>query len=1289
LKPVVDKELLSQCRLVDAAKIRRHLRRLKHISSLEQKQQVIQELQDFAKHSAEQVRLKLHESLSIVYPESLPVAAQSDRIKQAISSHQVVVIAGDTGSGKTTQLPKMCLELGYGAKGLIGHTQPRRLAARTVATRIADEVQQPLGDSIGYQVRFSEKTSPNTRVKLMTDGILLAQLPQDKLLLQYEVLIIDEAHERSLNIDFILGYLKQVLPKRPDLKVIITSATIDVDRFSQHFGQAPVIQVSGRTFPVETRYRPLITEQYQHDMVEGIDKAVHELLDEGQGDILIFLNGEREIRDVSEYLAQQRSLQDIAILPLYSRLSFAEQSKVFSSSSKRRIVLSTNVAETSLTVPNIHYVIDTGTARISRYSYRSKVQRLPIEPIARASADQRKGRCGRVAEGICIRLYSEEDFLARPEFTDPEMLRTNLASVILQMHHLKLGSIEDFPFVDPPDKRYIRDGFTLLEELNAVSGQGSNLKLTQIGRELSRLPIDPRLARMVLAAREKGCLHEVMVIVCGLSIQDPRERPASAQQASDEKHARFKDKSSDFLSLLNLWRYVETSQQQESRSQFRRRCKKEFLAYLRIREWQDLYTQLKQSVKDLGAQINTQEAPADLIHQALLSGLLSHIGMKDPEGYFIAARSRKFFVFPGSGLAKKPPAWLMAAQLVETSRLFARECAQIDPAWIESWAQHLVKKDYSDPRFDTKTSSVIAFETQRLYGLPVVHRRKCQFGAIDPKQAREIFIRQALVEGLWRCKASFFKHNQALLEDVYTLENKSRRRDLVVDEERLFDFYNQRLPEAMYNAQLFLGWWQKQKQKAPDYLNFTEQDILAQDTQHISKYDFPDHFVYQKLKLPLTYQFEPQQEDDGVSVRLPVGVLNQIEPQPFEWLVPGMLQEKLVAWIKALPKVKRKRFVPAPQYAQACFESLPFGEGDLLSLFCKHLQRMTGEPVVKEDFLDVELPEHLKMNYQIMNAQGHMIAQGRDLSLLQGQLQNQVEQVMVDLADDTMQHSGLTTWSCGDIAAEYEKKQAGLYLKAYPALVDDKDSVAVKLFDDQLDAIRAHQQGLRRLLLLNMTSPIRHLERNLSNKAKLALYFNPMGQIQQLLDDLMAASIDDILAQRGEEIRSEAAFAQAQEQVRSDLFEKTEAVALEVEKILVLHQALRKRFKGRVQLDWAFALSDMQQQLDQLVFKGFVTKMGVHRLKDIYRYLQAMEKRLEKLSIDIHRDRAHCVKVQHVEKLYRAKLNQISRHDTPSDACLDIRWMIEELRVSFFAQSLGTRYPISVQRIEQAIKTLD
>lgn len=1280
---------LNDIMLVDQRRLSARIRGIGKIKSQEAQQAVATEIQQ----QIEQARLRVEQRKSavqnpIVFPESLPVSQRKVEIQKLLSEHQVIVVAGETGSGKTTQLPKMCLELGFGNLGMIGHTQPRRIAARSVATRIAEELETELGDLVGYKVRFNDQISDDTQIKLMTDGILLAEIQNDRFLNQYSCLIIDEAHERSLNNDFILGYLKQLLPRRRDLKLIITSATIDVERFSKHFNNAPIIEVSGRTYPVEVRYRPVVEEDDQ-DQLQGILNAVDELQAEGRGDILIFMNGEREIRDTAEAL-QKQNLKHTEILPLFARLSAQEQNKIFHPSGLNRIVLATNVAETSLTVPGIKYVIDPGTARISRYSYRTKVQRLPIEPISQASANQRKGRCGRVSEGVCIRLYSEEDFNSRPEFTDPEILRTNLASVILQMTALGLDDIEAFPFVDAPDKRHIQDGIKLLEELGAFemvrTKAGEKRLLTRVGRQLAQLPVDPRLAKMILSAVNFGCVYEMMIIVSALSIQDPRERPQEKQQASDEKHRRFTDKKSDFLAFLNLWRYLQEQQKALSKNQFRRQCQKDFLNYLRIREWQDIYHQIRLTVREMGLPINSEKAEYQQIHTALLSGLLSHIGLKEAEKQqYLGARNAHFAIFPNSVLFKKQPKWVMAAELVETSKLWGRMVAEIEPEWIEPLAEHLIKKSYSEPRWSKSRGAVIADEKVTLYGVPIVAARPVNYGAIDPTVSREIFIQSALVEGDWNTKHKFFKENQRLVQEVEELEHKSRRRDILVDDRTLFEFYDQRIGTEVVSQKHFDTWWKKAQQKDPELLNFERSFLINDDAAQVSKLDFPNFWHQGNLKLKLTYQFEPGTDADGVTVYIPLPLLNQVEMTGFDWQIPGLREELVIALIKSLPKSYRRNFVPAPNYAQAFLSRAVPLEKPLLDTLIYELRRMTGVTVEAEHWNWEQIPSHLKMTFRVVDENGKKIAESMNLDELKFNLKDRVQESISAVADDGIEQSGLHIWSFADLPQCYEQKQRGFSVKAFPAIVDEKDAVGIKLFETEFEQSVAMQQGLRRLLLLNVPSPIKYLHEKLPNKAKLGLYFTPFGRVLDLIDDCIACAVDKLIADFGGFVWDEAGFEKLRDFVRENLNEVTVDIAQKVEQILTLTYQLNQRLKGKMDFTMAFALSDIKSQLAGLVYQGFVQKSGYDRLPDLQRYLQAIDKRIDKLAQDVNRDRAAMLRVEQVQQAYQQLLAKLPKSKPISDEVAEIRYMIEELRVSLFAQQLGTKYQISDKRIANII----
>ncbi len=1241
--------------------------------------------------SIDQRERRLQSLPQVSYPD-LPVSQKKDEIAQAIADNQVVIIAGETGSGKTTQIPKICLELGRGVSGLIGHTQPRRLAARTVANRIAEELDSNLGETVGYRVRFTDKVSEQSYIKLMTDGILLAEIQHDRFLSQYDTIIIDEAHERSLNIDFLLGYLKRLLPRRPDLKVIITSATIDPERFANHFAdrngkKAPIIEVSGRTFPVETLYRPL-DEYAGGDQIEGIFNAVDELQGMGRGDILIFMNGEREIRDTAEALIK-RKLRDTEVLPLFARLSVAEQNRIFQSHRGQRIVLATNVAETSLTIPGIKYVIDTGTVRISRYSYRTKVQRLPIEPISQASANQRKGRCGRVSEGVCIRLYDEDDFLSRPEFTDPEILRTNLSSVILQMLSLGLGELNKFPFVQPPEDRNIKDGLSLLEELGAVNlkAKDPRKKLTALGRHLAKLPVDPRLARMILAANKFGCVHEVMVISSALSIQDPRERPLDKQQASDEKHRRFYDKNSDYMAFVNLWNYLKEQRSELSSSQFRKMCQKEFLAYMRVREWQDIYTQIKQVTDELGIKVNTQPSDFDAIHQALLAGLLSHVGFKDKEAEYLGARNSKFYMFPGSGLFKKQPKWVMVAELVETSKLFGRIAARIKPEWVEQQAQHLIKRSYSEPHWQKKAGVVGAFENQTLYGLPIVVKRKVTYTQIDPKLCRELFIRHALVEGEFITRHQFFKDNQALLEDIEELEHKSRRRDILVDDEALFEFYDQHIPANVASAKQFDSWWNREKKNQPNLLNYQREQVMAHDADQVTANAYPDFWQQDGFKLKLSYAFEPGTTQDGVTVSVPLALLNQLSADGFDWQIPALREELLIALIKTLPKTVRRNFVPAPNYAQAALAAMEPLQTPLLPAFEKQLLRMTGVKI-PENAWDVNaLPTHLQMKFNIINEKGKSIATGTDLTLLQQQLQGKVKETLSKVSKQGIEKTNLQEWNFGKLPKSFTKDHGGYEVKAFPALVDKKKSVAIELFDSEEKAALVNRAGLRRLVLLNVPSPVKYLQQSLPNKAKLGLYFNPFGQVKDLINDCIACAVDGILAEQ-DTPHTESEFTAQKEKVRAELADRTLQITQQVEAILTLAHTVNKKLKGKVDLTMLAAQGDIKSQLQRLIYPGFACQSGEQKLPDLKRYLLALQKRLEKLPVNPNQDRLHTLELNDLEERYHALCKTMMGNEKDNSDLAEIYWMLEELRVSLFAQQLGTAYPISAKRIRLKLTEL-
>jgi len=1265
---------------------------------------------------------------TISYPEELPVSQRRDDIAAAIRDHQVVIVAGETGSGKTTQLPKICLQLGRGIAGQIGHTQPRRIAARTVAERIAEELGTELGDVVGYQVRFTAKATENTAVKLMTDGILLAEIANDKQLGRYDTLIIDEAHERSLNIDFILGYLRQLLPRRPDLKVIITSATIDPERFAEHFKDAktgepaPIIEVSGRTYPVEVRYRPISDpdqpETEDRDQVQAIIDALAELEREGPGDVLVFLSGEQEIRDTAEALKGRPGLD---VLPLYARLSAAEQHRVFEvpasrSLTSRRVVLATNVAETSLTVPGIRYVIDPGTARISRYSHRTKVQRLPIEAISQASANQRKGRCGRVADGICIRLYSEDDFSARPAFTDPEIQRTSLASVILQMAAARLGDVRKFPFVDPPDPRAITDGVRLLEELNAMR----NDQLTETGRQLARLPVDPRIARMIIEAGKQGCAREVLIIAAALSIQDPRERPSDNQQAADTAHRRFTQPESDFLAFVALWDYLAEQQRELSGSAFRRLCRAEFLNYLRVREWQDLHGQLRSLSAELGINSRSSSSERSVVHTALLAGLLSHVGMKTvlpaarpggtpgergpgergrrPLPEYLGARGTKFAVFPGSGLARKPPDWVVAAELVETSRLWARTVAAIEPEWVEPVAAHLVKRTYSEPRWSKDRGAAVATEKVTLYGIPIVADRIILLYRIDALLARELFIRHALVEGDWETRHHFFRDNQRLLEQAAELEQRARRRGLVVGEDVLFAFYDARIPSGAVSARHFDAWWKKARHDTPALLTLTLDDLLSDAANDLDHGAYPGVWTSASpglgggapgAGLTLSYAFEPGSEADGVTIDIPLKTLNQANPGEFSWQVPGLRLELVTELIRSLPKNLRRELVPAPNVAREILADLDgkVPEGDIREVLSRELLRLRGVRVPADAFDLGKLPPHLRITFRVLDGD-KLVGTGKDLAALKRQLRPKVRATLSARAS-ALARTGLTSWDFGPLPPVFTDGE----VKAYPALVDAGAAVDVRLFETPAAARRAMRAGTRRLVLLAVKSPANDVAKRLTTPQKLVLSDNPHGSVPALFTDCVNCAVDGLIDEAGGPAWDPAAFARLVEHVRPRLYETTYDVVTWVEEILRCAHEARIRLDGLRSPALAPAVADIREQLDGLIRPGFLTATGTARLPAVARYVKAVGRRLDKLTENAGRDAQQMSVVHRVQDAYLSALAALppearSTETEPDGAATDIRWQIEELRVSLFAQTMGTPVPVSERRIMTAIDKL-
>ncbi|MGJ0121416.1 ATP-dependent RNA helicase HrpA [Williamsia sp. MIQD14] len=1238
----------------------------------------------------------------LTYPDELPISGARDEIAAAIATHQVVVVAGETGSGKTTQLPKICLDLGRGVRGAIGHTQPRRIAARAVATRIAEETDTDLGAAVGFAVRFDDRSGADTLVKVMTDGILLREIGRDPLLLAYDTLIIDEAHERSLNIDFILGFLRQLLPRRPDLKVVITSATIDPGRFAEHFGTpehpVPVISVSGRTYPVEIRYRPRDAageEDDDHDDIDqiaAIEAAVGELTRAGPGDILVFLATEREIRDTADAL--RRRLDDrVDILPLFSRLSTGDQQKVFSTSDRRRIVLSTNVAETSLTVPGIRYVVDVGTARISRYSLRTKVQRLPIEPVSQASARQRAGRCGRVADGICIRLYSEDDFEGRPEFTEPEILRTNLASVILTMTALNLGDITDFPFVEAPDARSIRDGIGLLEELGAVDGTGTRRGLTKVGRDIADLPIDPRWARMVVAAHENGALAEVLVIVAALSLPDVRERPTEKRQAADESHARFAVAGSDFLSILALWRHLEQMRDELSNNQFRKRCEREFLHWLRIREWRELVRQLERITADKGWTPNTSDASPTAVHQSLLAGLLGHIGVRDGDTReFLGARGTRFVVFPGSPLAKKPPRFVMAGEVVETSRLFARTVAGIEPEWAEKIAGPLVKRSYSEPHWSSKRGSAMAYERVTLYGVPLVAHRAVPFGRVDPETSRDLFIRHALVEGDWRTRHPFFERNRQMLSDARDLEHRARRGDLVIDDDQLFDFYDQRIGQEVVSAAHFDTWWKSARREKPDLLDLTPDTVADPDA--VSATEFPDHWQQGEARLDLTYQFSPGAERDGVTVHIPLALLPRVRPSGFDWLVPGLRTELAVAMVRSLPKSVRRRLGPAADVGAAAMAALtPRSEPVAVGL-AREVGRQTGVAVSPNDFDPAALPRHLRMTYAAVADDGSVVATAESLAGLRELVGGSGPSVPSGGGSRALRGAGstaptptpITEWTAagiGTIASSVVETVAGQQVTSHPYLMVVDGGVVRAVATTAAEAQRQTHRAIRRLLEISIPALKPSAAGQLPVAARLALSQSPYRSIDDLLRDCTRAAIGDLTGPTAQ-VRDPAAFAALRAAVARDAPSVARAALAAAADVLTRVAPIRAELD---RLGAAPAVDDVTRQLDDLVFDGFIGATDAEHRARVAVYLDAILVRLGRLPA------ATATDARSMETLDRVldRWAEVVERATPARRVAlgeQIHWMVEELRIGLFAERIRPAYPVSEQRILRAIDGL-
>lgn len=1263
-----------------------------------------------------------------VYPEDLPVVARRDELIRVIRENQVVIVCGETGSGKTTQLPKICLELGRGVKGMIGHTQPRRIAARTVAARIASELKSPLGQAVGYKIRFSDKVSSETYIKLMTDGILLAETQGDPSLLAYDTIIIDEAHERSLNIDFLLGYLKQLLLLRPELKLIVTSATINAQRFSAHFNDAPVIEVSGRMYPMEIRYRPVGPNQNKTEDKDkeendyGLEQAILDAVDEtihyGMGDVLIFLPGEREIRETAEALRKHtfdrlgpgfgRAGAGAEILPLFARLSYAEQEQVFKPHSNiRRVVLATNVAETSLTVPGIRYVIDTGLARINRYSYRNKVEQLQVEKISRASANQRAGRCGRVMSGVCIRLYTEDDYLARPEFTEPEILRSSLAAVILRMKSLKIGEVENFPFLEPPPPRMIADGYQLLSELGAVDD--SNM-LTSIGWRLAKFPIDPKIARMILAAKEENCLSEVLIIASALSMQDPRDRPFERREAADRAHQRFQDDRSDFLGYLRLWDFFdEQLKHKKSNRKLMAHCQENFLSHRRMREWREVHGQLHALVMESGLRPNEIPAGYDEIHRALLAGLLGNIGFKtDEDGEYLGARGIKFSIFPGSVLKKSKPKWVAAAELTETTKVYGRCVAKIDPLWVEKVAGSLCKKHYFDPHWEKNSAQVSAFERVTLYGLTVVPKRRVYYGTINPKEAREIFIRSALVAGEYSTQAPFFEYNGKLIAEVAALEHKTRRPDVLVNEQEIFAFYDAIIPAGIGNGAAFEKWRRQAEQKTPRLLYLTREYLMRHEAAHVTEDRFPDTMLVDDLGLPLTYRFDPGHILDGVTMTVPLPLLNKLAAAQFDWLVPGLIREKITWYLKALPKQIRRHVVPVPEFVTQFLESQdrkettiakqqqakthPLGTS-LIEVLAEFIRAKTGTVVLPGVWQDEMPPPHLLMNYKVVDDAGQDLAMSRNLSQLKAQL-GQAAQLTFSQADSgerlPIERDDVERWDFGDLPEEITFNRAGKKLVGYPALAHRENKVSIHLFDTRAAAETSMRGGVRQLLRLELKEQIKQLEKNLSGQSRhlnqAALQLHNLISPEALREDMMSAVIDRAFL--GEDMlpRKEQEFIGQRQRARARLPAVTEAIVRLLQNIASDAQVLRGKLStactSASKLKGEFS-AQLHLQLNELIYPGFLSATPWEQLQHLPRYVKGMVLRVDKYIGNPERDARPSAVIAGLSKQYEQRLQKHRKAGIHDPRLSDFRWRIEELRISLFAQELKTPSPVSAKRLQK------
>lgn len=1223
------------------------------------------------------------------YPEDLPVVGKREVIARAIAENQVVIVCGETGSGKTTQLPKICLELQRGVHGLIGHTQPRRIAARTVATRIAHELKSPLGHAVGYKVRFADKLSQNTYIKLMTDGILLAETQGDRDLRAYDTLIIDEAHERSLNIDFLLGYLRRLMPRRPDLKIIVTSATIDAERFSKHFEingkPAPVIEVSGRTYPVEVRYHPLAKNENQEekDLDEAIVDAVAELWRERSGgDVLVFLPGEREIRETAEALRKHHP-KGAEILPLYARLSFEEQDEVFRAHGARRIVLATNVAETSLTVPGIHYVVDTGLARVNRYSYRNKVEQLQIEKVSRASANQRAGRCGRVAAGVAIRLYDEDDYNARPQYTDPEILRSSLAHVILRMKALRIGDVEDFPFLEAPTPRMITDGYQLLAELGAVDAQK---QLTPVGWQLAKFPIDPRIARMIIAAKQESCLREVLIIASALSVQDPRDRPFDKSEAADRAHAQFADAKSDFMSYLKLWDFFDESiKHKQSNRKLAQQLAELFLSQRRMREWRDIHGQLASLTAELGLQVNEKPATEDQIHRALLAGLLGNIGFKNEEGEYLGARGIKFTIFPGSGLRKAQPKWVMAGELVDTARLYARCVARIEPEWIEPLARDLVDRHYFDPHWERERAMVTAYERVTLYGITIVPKRRVHYGPINPKEAREIFIRQALVAGDYATPAKFIQQNQRLIKEVQELEHKARKRDVLVSDEVIFAFYDERIAQDIVNGAGFEQWRKTVEQNNADHLLLTREYLMRHAAEDITEAQFPDSVLVGEktgeFEVKLKYRFDPGHPLDGITATVPLALLNKLDVAAFDWLVPGMIRDKVAFAFKALPKNWRRHLTPPTEHITRFLQTEGSAHGTFADAVVRYASRAAGAPLARDEAAAIDFPPHLRCNYRVVDESGRELASGRDLVALKAQL-GEAAQLTFSETTTGIEREGIKVWDFGDLPPTITFNRGGRQVTGYPALADDGESVAIRMFDVESAAQESMRAGIVRLMRLMLKEQMRQLEKNLKGFDQAALQLRTIAGPDDLRADLITAICDRAFIGDDELPRGLKAFEDQVKRARTRLPAVSEAacrlfvtIAADVHQLSLALGAA----KGNV----ARAANDVRAQLQRLIHKGFFSATPWSQLTHLPRYIKAMQMRLAKYPANVERDGKHAASIAQLWGRFEMRLDQQKKAGLVDPRLLEFRWQIEELRVSLYAQELKTPYPVSYKRLDK------